>query len=153
VTLITPDAIDQVEREVTVLIRRTLEAVWASSYGNGPVDRYTYPVLALLDEHGPLVLGELTTRLGLTKPTVSRHVARLADAALVETRPERRDPRAMVVLLTAGGAEQVRRVREVRRTSLGEVLADWSEADSGALALLLGRLNAELDRHRANGDR
>jgi DNA-binding MarR family transcriptional regulator len=152
VTLTTPDAIGRVEREVTVLLRRTLEAVWSSGYGEGPVDRYTYPVLALLDEHGPLRLGELTTRLGLTKPTVSRHVARLGGAALVETRPDRRDSRAVVVFLTAGGAEQVRRVREVRRTSLGEVLADWSEADGEALALLLARLNVDLDLHRADVD-
>jgi DNA-binding MarR family transcriptional regulator len=112
------------------------------------VDRYTYPVLVLLGERGPLGLGELAARLGLTKPTMSRHVARLAGATLVTTRPDRRDTRAVTVMLTPEGAERVERVREVRRRTLATVLANWSEADSQALAHLLGRLNADLDRHR-----
>jgi DNA-binding MarR family transcriptional regulator len=152
VTLITPDAIGRVEREVTVLLRRTLEAVWSSGYGEGPVDRYTYPVLAVLDAHGPLALAELTTRLGLSKPTVSRQVGRLGSAALVETCPAPHDPRAVVVSLTTQGAQEVRRVREARRKGLQEVLAGWSDADSDTLAGLLARLNADLDRHRGDGD-
>jgi DNA-binding MarR family transcriptional regulator len=152
VTLITPDAIGRVEREVTVLLRRTLEAVWSSGYGEGPVDRYTYPVLAVLDAHGALALGELTTRLGLSKPTVSRQVGRLGFAALVETWPAPHDPRAVVVSLTTQGAQEVRRVREARRKGLHEVLAGWSDADTDTLAGLLTRLNVDLGRHRTDGD-
>ncbi|WP_433282478.1 MarR family winged helix-turn-helix transcriptional regulator [Pseudonocardia xinjiangensis] len=148
VTLLTPDPVGEVERELTVFLRRTLESVWSRGYGDGPVDRYTYPVLVLLAERGPLGLGELAARLGLTKPTMSRHVARLAGATLVATRPDRRDTRAVTVMLTPEGAERVERVREVRRRTLATVLANWSEVDSEALAHLLGRLNADLDRHR-----
>lgn len=43
-----------------MLLRRTLEHLWARGYGDGPVDRYTYPVLVLLDSHGPMPLTELT---------------------------------------------------------------------------------------------
>jgi DNA-binding MarR family transcriptional regulator len=151
VTLLTNDAIGRVERELSVFLRRTLETVWSSGYGDEPVDRYTYPVLALLNEYGPLGLGDLATRLGLTKPTTSRHVARLGGAALVATRPDERDSRAVVVLLTPDGAERVERVREVRRRTLGEVLAGWSVPDSEALAQLLARLNTDLDRRPGSG--
>ena len=147
-SLLTPDSVGRVERELTVFLRRTLEAVWSRGYGDGPVDRYTYPVLVLLHEHGPLGLGELASRLGLTKPTMSRHVARLGGATLVTTRPDRRDTRAVTVVLTPEGAERVEQVREARRRTLQTVLADWSQADSEALAHLLARLNTDLDRHR-----
>lgn len=150
-TLLTSDPVGGVERELTVFLRRTLESVWSRGYGDGPVDRYTYPVLVMLAERGPLGLGELASRLGLTKPTMSRHVARLAGAALVTTRPDRRDTRAVAVVLTPEGVERVERVRDVRRRTLGTVLANWSEADSESLAHLLGRLNADLDRHRDEG--
>ncbi|MCW2719741.1 MAG: hypothetical protein QOG20_6798 [Pseudonocardiales bacterium] len=141
------DALARVEREITVLIRRTLEEVWAGGYGDGPVDRYTYPVLALLDEHGPQGLGELTRRLGVSKPTASRHVAKLGAAGLVSTRPDR-DPRAVLVALTPAGDEQVARVRDIRHAGLRTVLSGWSDADGDALATLLSRLNVDLDRQR-----
>jgi DNA-binding MarR family transcriptional regulator len=147
VTGITPDAIGRVEREVTFLIRRTLETVWSSGYGEAPVDRYTYPVLALLDSHGPQGLGELTRRLGISKPTTSRHVARLTEAALVSSRPDPRDVRAMEVTLTERGAAQVARLRAARHAQLAAVLADWSEGDRDGLATLLARLNSDLDKH------
>lgn len=133
-----------------MLVRRTLEEVWSSGYGAGPVDRYTYPVLALVDEHGPQGLGELTRRLGVSKPTASRHVAKLAAAGLVTTRPDR-DPRAVLVELTAAGGAQVARVRDVRRAGLAAVLTGWSDGDGDTLATLLARLNADLDRRRIEG--
>lgn len=142
------DPLSRVEREITVLLRRTLEEVWAGGYGEGPVDRYTYPVLALLQEHGPQGLTELTRRLGISKPTTSRHVARLGEASLVTSAPDGRDPRAVVVTLTGQGAAQVTQVRSRRRERLGEVLRSWSDADGEVLAELLGRLNRDLDAHR-----
>jgi DNA-binding MarR family transcriptional regulator len=144
------DPIEQVEREVTVLIRRTLEAVWASGYGDAPVDRYTYPVLSLLDGHGPLGLAELAHRLGLTKPTTSRHVARLAAAGLVATRADLRDVRALLVVLTPAGDGVVARLRAARRERLAAVLSGWSDQDRDTLGALLARLNVDLDAHRAS---
>jgi DNA-binding MarR family transcriptional regulator len=147
---VTPTGIDstgRVEREITFLLRRTLENVWSSGYGEAPVDRFTYPVLALLDSYGPQGLGELTRRLGISKPTTSRHVARLAEAALVTSRPDPRDVRAMEVTLSERGAAVVARLRAARHAHLAAVLADWSDEDRDGLATLLARLNADLDRH------
>lgn len=136
----------RVEREVTVLLRRTLEEVWAVGYGDDPaVDRFTYSVLALLDEHGPQDLTTLTARLGLTKPTASRRVARLSAAGYVATESH---GRAMRVALTGAGDAQVRHVRGGRATRMGDVLAHWSAEDGDALATLLNRLNVDLDAHR-----
>ncbi|MFD1517321.1 MarR family winged helix-turn-helix transcriptional regulator [Pseudonocardia yunnanensis] len=146
------DSISQVEREITVLLRRTLEHLWARGYGEGPVDRYTYPVLVLLDSHGPMLLTELTARIGLSKPTVSRQVSRLGFASLVETWPAPHDPRAVVVRLTPEGARQVQLVGEARRESLRAVLVGWSDTDSDTLATLLARLNTDLAGHHGGDD-
>lgn len=138
--------LSRVEREVTVLLRRSMEDVWAAGYGSDPaVDRFTYSVLALLDEHGPQDLTTLTARLGLTKATASRRVSRLSGAGLVATEPE---GRAMRVALTPAGDAQVAHVRGGRTARLGEVLAGWSPEDGDALAALLHRLNTDLDSHR-----
>jgi DNA-binding MarR family transcriptional regulator len=97
-------------------------------------------------------LTELTARIGLSKPTVSRQVSRLGFASLVETWPAPHDPRAVVVRLTPEGARQVRQVGEARRESLRAVLAGWSDTDSDNLATLLARLNGDLAGHRGGSE-
>lgn len=37
---------------------------------------------------GPLTVGEITERLGLQQPQVSKHLKALSDAAIVEVRPQ-----------------------------------------------------------------
>ncbi|NMH98133.1 MarR family winged helix-turn-helix transcriptional regulator [Pseudonocardia acidicola] len=144
------DSLPVLEREVTVLIRRSMESLWSAGYGEHPeVDRYTYPVMVLLDEHGPQRLTVLTRRLGHSKPTVSRQVSRLSRAGLVATRPDERDPRSVVVRLTRAGAARVEAVRQARLAPLREVLAAWPEEDRDALAVLLSRFNADLAGYRA----
>jgi len=101
------DSLHRLEHEITVLIRRTVESVWAGGYGaHEAVDRYTYPVLAALDENGDQSLTVLTGRLGVSKPTASRQVSRLSRAGLVAVRPDTRDSRSVVVSLTPEGLTQ-----------------------------------------------
>lgn len=148
------DPLAVLEREITVLVRRSVESLWATGYGEHPdVDRYTYPVLVLLDEYGPLTLTELTGRLALTKPTVSRLVARLGRAGLVAGGPDDADPRATRVTLTRAGRGRLTAVRDARLAPLRDVLARWPDADKHALATLVGRFNTDLDAHRAAGRR
>lgn len=141
----------RVEREVTVLLPRSLEAVWASGTATTPdVDRFSYSVLVLLDEHGPQDLTELTGRPGLTKPTASRRVARLGRAGGDRTRRPRAPDvlPAQRVALTGAGDRRVAMVRAGRAERLADVLGEWT-ADGGAtLARLLNRPNSDLDAHR-----
>src|SRR3954454_12591631 len=96
------ESLTRLENEITVLIRRTMEPVWSGGYGaHEAVDRYTYPVLAALDENGAQSLTLLTAQLGVSKPTASRQVSRLSRAGLVDVRPDERDSRSVVVSLSA----------------------------------------------------
>lgn len=149
-----PDSLHRLEHEITVLIRRTLEPVWSGRYGgHEAVDRYTYPVLAALDENGPQSLTLLTARLGVSKPTASRQVSRLSRAGLVEVRPDERDSRSVVVSLTAEGLAQRELVRGARLRPLHAVLESWPLEDRQALGRLLARFNEDLDTYREQGGR
>jgi DNA-binding MarR family transcriptional regulator len=146
------DSLERIEHEITVLIRRTLEPVWSGGYGtHEAVDRYTYPVLAALEEHGGQSLTALTGRLGVSKPTASRQVSRLSRAGLVEVRPDPRDSRSVVVSLTAEGLAQRDLVRRARLGPLHAVLEGWPGADREALGALLARFNSDLDEYRERG--
>ena len=142
----TDDSLQSLEKQITLLVRRTMESVWANGYGpNEAVDRYTYPVLMLLDEEGPHSLTALTAKLGVSKPTASRQVSRLARAGLVEVSPHERDPRSVSVALTDAGAVARDEVRTARLAPLREVMDHWPDADRDALAGLLDRFNTDLE--------
>lgn len=139
-------SLQSLEKQITLLVRRTMESVWAHGYGdNEAVDRYTYPVLVLLDDDGALSLTDLTGKLGVSKPTASRQVSRLSRAGLVEVSPHDRDPRSVSVALTPAGLAAREAVRAARLAPLREVIAHWPEADRDALAGLLDRFNTDLD--------
>jgi DNA-binding MarR family transcriptional regulator len=140
--------VGRVEREISMLMHRVPEAVWPCGDADGVVDRYTYPLLALLERHGSLELSEISRHLGVTKSTVSRRIGRLSAAGLISGRPAPRDQRAVIIDLTRGGMETVHRIRTVRHSGLEELLGCWAQPDLHALALLLERLNNDLERRR-----
>jgi DNA-binding MarR family transcriptional regulator len=148
------DSLHRLEHEITVLIRRTMEPVWSGGYGaHEAVDRYTYPVLAALDENGAQSLTLLTAQLGVSKPTASRQVSRLSRAGLVDVRPDERDSRSVVVSLSAEGLAQRELVRAARLRPLQAVLEAWPQADRESLGMLLERFNEDLDTYRERGGR
>lgn len=142
----TEASLHSLEKQITLLVRRTMESVWAHGYGpSDAVDRYTYPVLMLLDDEGALSLSALTAKLGVSKPTASRQVSRLSRAGLVEVSPHAADPRSVSVELTPAGMAARERVRAARLAPLRDVIAHWSDTDREALAGLLDRFNTDLD--------
>ena len=142
----TDESLQQLEKQITLLVRRTMESVWSHGYGpNQAVDRYTYPVLMLLDEEGEHTLTALTAKLGVSKPTASRQVSRLSRAGLVQVSPHERDPRSVSVALTRAGVEARDEVRRARLAPLREVMGHWPEQDRNALAGLLDRFNTDLE--------
>ena len=66
-------------------------------------------VLGLLLEKGPQRVGEIAQALGTDPSTVSRKVAALVDAGLVERRVDPDDGRAHLLAATPAGEQQVRR--------------------------------------------
>jgi len=59
--------------------------------------------LEVLSREGPLRLGTLGGRLGITASTLSRNLARLEERGLVRRRPDPADRRALEAELTADG--------------------------------------------------
>lgn len=62
-----------------------------------------YPLLAALDRFGPLTVNELVEAVGVSQPGVTRNLARLVEAELVETNRSHRDQRHKTISLTDAG--------------------------------------------------
>ncbi len=100
-----------------------------------PVQASHYPLLAAIEENGPLPIGELSAALGLAQPGVTRTVGQLADLGVVVVRSGAKDRRTRHVDLTELGRSVVRDGRE----------RVWPRVDAALRGILAGRTGSLLD--------
>jgi DNA-binding MarR family transcriptional regulator len=129
---------------------RTMHAMKAAVFGDITidVDPGALSVLFHLVKGGACRQGTLAEGSLLDPSTVSRHVAALVRAGLVERRPDPADGRAVVLAATEAGEAAVRGMQEARDRMLRVALQDWSEGDLDSLAALMSRLNDDFDIYR-----
>lgn len=133
-----------IERALAALVRRASLPRFHDhirAMARVDIDRTLYPVLGRIGDEEPIRLSDLAANLGLDLSTVSRGVAQLAAAGLVERQPDPADGRASSLRLTRAGRDGLRRVRAAWRSVVTELVADWSAKDRAELARLLCRLS------------
>ncbi|MFF3906579.1 MarR family winged helix-turn-helix transcriptional regulator [Streptomyces sp. NPDC001848] len=102
----------------------------------------SYTLLGHLEESGGCRATDLAAHYALDKSTVSRQVAALERAGLVERRQDPDDHRVQVLQLTGAGTRILAQVTESRREAFRERLAGWPEEDLQHFAAYLLRYNA-----------
>jgi DNA-binding MarR family transcriptional regulator len=132
------------EQEMSVLVRRAIRRLWSEESESGALDRWTYAFLVRLSA-GPMRVGEVARIFGIDKSTASRHLKRIVEGGLAEASVDAADARSSIVRITALGQTQLDEARTARMEPMRRVFAAWPEEDRRMLALLLARLNAELD--------
>ncbi|MEU9558556.1 MarR family winged helix-turn-helix transcriptional regulator [Streptomyces fumanus] len=111
----------------------------------------SYTLLGHLEERGGCRATDLAAHYALDKSTVSRQVAGLERAGLVERRPDPDDARVQVLDLTETGRNILAQVTVSRRAAFRERLADWPEEDLVRFAAYLERYNAWPERPPGDG--
>ncbi|MFD1518310.1 MarR family winged helix-turn-helix transcriptional regulator [Pseudonocardia yunnanensis] len=96
-------------------------------------------VLVHLIEQGPQRVSAIADAVGTDQSTVSRKVAELVAAGLVERRPDPLDGRAHLLAVTPAGAQLCEHGRRKRVELVASVLAGWPVESRRRLAELLGR--------------
>lgn len=146
-------ATEQIEQQLTMLLRRVQSIHISTSSGEMDLDRSAYGIMCRLADEGPQRLGSLASTFGLDPSTITRQVQALEKAELVQRRSDEDDRRASIVDLTEEGSTVLAHTRAYRRERLEEVFGDWPETDRDELARLLTKVNdsiAELaERERA----
>jgi MarR family transcriptional regulator, organic hydroperoxide resistance regulator len=98
--------------------------------------------LIVLYDEGPIPVGQVGCRMGVTLPTASYQVERLVRAGLVERVEDTRDRRRTLVHLTPKAEELVRSLRQGRAGQLRAWLCEMSSEDLHALDRGLSALTA-----------
>jgi DNA-binding MarR family transcriptional regulator len=104
-------------------------AIRSVSAGSAEVTVVQHRVLVLLDTHGKLSVNAVADELGVDQSNASRHCTRLSGLGLVTRSRAAHDGRAVDVVLTAAGRQQVQAVRAARRREIASVLAELPDSD------------------------
>jgi DNA-binding MarR family transcriptional regulator len=100
---------------------------------------------------GPLTVGELASRLGLTLPTVSGVLADLDRAGLVERRPDPADRRRTIVRINPSQATLIGHWLDGAAKPLARVLDQLTPGEQEAFLKAMDLLEAELHRQDTHG--
>ncbi|WTN35753.1 MarR family transcriptional regulator [Streptomyces canus] len=132
-------AVETIQREMTVFARR---ARASAGRLHPELSLVSYTLLGHLEERDGCRATDLAAHYALDKSTVSRQVAALERAGLVERRQDPEDHRVQVLHLTEAGRHILGQVTVSRRAAVGERLADWTPEDLERFAEYLVRYNA-----------
>ncbi len=141
----TDTANQQIERQVTVLLRRGQRIHLSTSSGDVALERSAYGIMAELKDGGPRRLGALATAFGLDPSTITRQVQSLVELGLATRETDPNDRRASILTLTTLGGEVFDSTRSKRRIMLQAALSGWPDQDLEQFARLLTGFNESLD--------
>lgn len=135
---------DQIEQQMTILLRRVQVIHISTSSGEMELDRSAYGILCRLADEGRQRLGSLASAFGLDPSTITRQVQALERAGLVSRRADADDRRAAILDLTDEGRSVLAHTRAYRRQRLEQVLRHWSPSEREELGRLLGKFNESI---------
>ncbi|MHA5053638.1 MarR family winged helix-turn-helix transcriptional regulator [Streptomyces sp. SD15] len=131
-------AVETIHREMTAFARR---ARASAGRMHPELSLVSYTLLGHLEERDGCRATDLASHYALDKSTVSRQVAALERAGLIERRLAPEDHRVQVLHLTEAGTRILAQVTESRRIAFRERLTDWPEEDLERFAGYLVRYN------------
>lgn len=108
------------------------------------IDPFDIAPLYSLGTHGSVRASDLAHSLQISRPTMSKQLARLESRGLVQREPDGRDGRARIVRLTASGAAAHARLVARGHTMLRESLHAWDSTEIERFAAQLERFVADL---------
>jgi DNA-binding MarR family transcriptional regulator len=132
-------AVETIQREMTTFARR---ARASAGRLHPELSLVSYTLLGHLEEQDGCRATDLAAHYALDKSTVSRQVAALERADLIERRLDPEDHRVQVLHLTDAGRRILAQVTENRQAAFRERLADWPEDDLTRFAGYLERYNS-----------
>ena len=150
---ISPDSVGALSEQVLRIQRafasmRHQLAAAGSTSGDG-VEWAAYRLLFQLVQDGPQRSSVLAETACVDPSTVSRQVAQLVKAGLVERQSDPGDGRAALLVSTDRGRDAYAAKLELRQRMFTRVLEGWSADDVDALTALLTRFNDSIVEQRS----
>ncbi|WP_296603772.1 MarR family transcriptional regulator [Nocardioides sp.] len=107
-------------------------------------------VISLLDEHGPLGIGQLAAADRCSQPTMSASVAQLVERGWVTKAPHPDDARSSLVSLTDAGRAELAVVRRRHGERIAALVAEHPTLTPEDLATAVAVLRGVLEKGNAS---
>ncbi len=147
--MIDPAVREQINDAITVVARfansRQLAAIH-SAHSGVDLPLSAIALLRQLEPGDSLRLSELSQRLLVALPPLSRQVRMLVETGFVVRTEDGRDARASLLAITPAGREALRRFDLANSALLDKALAGWPEEAIQGLAAQMQRLVRDLRR-------
>lgn len=137
--------LDAMQHQVAVFARRAEQTrLGGVGQARNSMDRAAYLLLNRLEQVGPVGVKALASGMGIDSSTVTRQVAPLVDAGLVNRTSHPEDGRAVLLELSERGTDRLEQVRSSRRELMALATEGWSDEEQGTFLTLLTRFNTAL---------
>lgn len=131
-------SVKALEYELAFLVRRLEAARRRFNFG---LERAHYLLLILLEHEDRQSVGALAEQVNLDASTVTRQVAAMKQAGLVDKLGNPDDRRGGFVTITDAGRDAAARVRDRRLDRVGKAFSEWTEQERREFARLTARFN------------
>ncbi|WP_236796921.1 MarR family winged helix-turn-helix transcriptional regulator [Amycolatopsis sp. GM8] len=121
-----------------------LQHAWitqSSQRDGGELHPAALMLLAELRQHGEVRPSELAKRKMVDLSVISRQIAQLAAAGLIERRPAPQDGRASLIRVSEAGAAHLDRWRDQHLAFVEWALSGWTDDEVEALTARLSQMN------------
>ncbi|HEY3015535.1 MAG TPA: MarR family transcriptional regulator [Nocardioides sp.] len=135
------DATDEIEQQLSRLLRRTQAIHVRTASGDILLERSSYGILCLLLDEGPQRLGTIATKFTLDPSTITRQVQVVVNLGLAEKSVDPSDRRASLLRLTDDGRSAIEQARAHRREMLATVVGGWTDEERDRFGTALRRFN------------
>lgn len=136
----------EIAARVRVVIARLARQLRQHSPGGLTPSQWS--ALAMVDSHGPLRIGDLADREGVSAPTATRVVASLEELGLLSRTSDPADRRTSYIALTDAGRDKLESTRRTQSTQLVQRLSEMPPQDVRKLVELLPILESLLTEDR-----
>jgi DNA-binding MarR family transcriptional regulator len=126
---------ERLQAEAQVILARVEPAIASGQH----------PMLHTIDRFGPLTVGELADRLGVTQPGVTRALGQLGEVGLVEVATSAEDGRRKLVSLTDDGRRFVEQAKREAWPAVERAVADLCAGFAPELLAQLQKMETGLD--------
>jgi DNA-binding MarR family transcriptional regulator len=140
------DATQQMELELMLLSRHTIDGAPGAKPSGRRLDRSAYVILSRLEAEGPMSIPQLQSAFGLDSSTLNRQTTAMLRAGSVERIADPDGGVARKFRMTPDGAARLAADREEIYASLATVVEDWEPTELAAFTAMLRRFNESIER-------